>query len=176
MQHCVFAASTALSSRALLLSGWLLNITKPSWGPARAFPAAQDPSALCLSQHPSDGHPIFPGDQAKRSSCARGNWRLLHDMHYSPLCPPFVLLQRLLLSTCSEQILSLAENQDCSSVQFGFIFWQQHINYFVMNPRCNNKLHTEICAFLFFNFYNFCCVMEKLHDFIFFRENKHFSS
>lgn len=36
-----------------------------------------------------------------------------------------------------------------------------------MNPRCNNKLFTEICAVFFFDFYSFYCVMEKLHDFFF---------
>lgn len=46
-----------------------------------------------------------------------------------------------------------------------YLFWHQQMGYFLTRPRCNHKLHAELCAFLFFN---------QVADFVFSsKENEH---
>lgn len=60
LQHCIFATSTALSAGLFHSLCWPLQ-SPHGTGHVHTFPAEYDPSALCLSQHPSDGDPIFQG-------------------------------------------------------------------------------------------------------------------
>lgn len=170
---CIFAANMALLSRALLIH-WVaskLCSPLPKQLIKQCMPMFPPQWALYVhhsSQSTRDGDPDLQGIKSRSSQC---QWQVEADA-WSAISrtPPTtflpILLLRLFLSTCSgPKVSSLAENQDCSVKFWFYLFWHQQMGYFLTRPRCNHKLHAELCAFLFFN---------QVSDFAFSsKENEH---